>query len=211
MNSILLFLFNIGFDSFFSVFFINNLVVFVWRIIWDTQDLYLRSNLFINSILSVVIFTILMVIVKYKQIKSLETKYTKKYGVLKHKPECSNMNNNNNSDEKKIDKKKKNRWFYNLKLKIFILIFAFANINHWRGVWNFTIYYTNESVIGIFTIGIISFVSLIAMKRFCALTSVPFMFSKDSKQSAYQIPASAHKTKFYFTLDQESQVSLFHY
>ena len=206
MNTILLFLFNIGFDSFYSVFLICNIVVFVWRIIWDTQDLYLKSNLIINSILSVVIFTILMVIVKYKQIKSLETKYAKKYGYLNHKSECSNMKNN--GDENEIDKKKKNRWFYNLKLKMFILIFAFANINHWRGVWNFTIYYTNESVIGIFTIGIISFVSLIAMKRFCALTSVPFVFSKDSKQSAYQIPASAHKTKFYFTLDQESQVNI---
>jgi len=176
-----------GFDFVFANFLICNLVCFVWRIIWDTQDLYLKSNLYLNSIISVLVYFSLSFIVKIEQIKSAQ----------KHQK---------NQREGLVKVKSKPNWKKKFKLKIFILLFAFANINHWRGIWNFTIFYTEESLTGIFTIGSLSFMGLIALKRICAVMAVPFCIDKDCKQTAFQIDASSKNILQNLSLDQELQV-----
>ena len=196
-DSILKCLFAFTFDFLFSIFVVTNLVAFVWRIIWDTQDLYLQSNLYINSLISVLVYFTLVTVVKFKQIKSLQAKKVASQS-LDVKTDKSSAKNANKSAKK--------GWKKKLKLKLFILLFAFANINHWRGVWNFTIYYTNESVVGIFTIGSLSLMALVAMNRLCAIISVPFVLGKDSKKSAFQIEANSKSLKCYLSLDQEFQV-----
>lgn len=161
----------ISFDCIFSIFIVLNLVIFVWRIIWDTQDLYLKSNSYLNSIISILISFMLILYIKSKQIKSLK-------------------------NEKKLSYKARS------KIKFFILVFGFANVNQWRGVWNLTLIYTNESVIGIFTIGVLSIVCLIAMNRLCALISVPFILNRDCAQLAYQIHPFSNKSNKYLKLNE---------
>lgn len=196
---------NIGFDCIFSIFLVNSLVIFVWRIIWDTQDLYLENRLYLNSLISLMISYFLLFIVKYIQINEINSKFSRSISKLNNDNSTSSSNSSHN--KKKICKK--------FSLKIFILIFSFANINHWRAVWNFTIEYTehkknehtkndhtkNEhSLDGILTIGALSILSLIAIKRVCALMSVPFQINKDCYQVAYQIqPTSVHHN-YYLSL-----------
>jgi hypothetical protein len=180
-----------GFDFIFANIFICNFVCFVWRIIWDTQDLYLKSNLYLNSFISVLVYFALIVIVKLEQIKSIHKKHKNQHDNFKCKSKLVGPN-----------------WKKKFKLKIFILVFSFANINHWRGVWNFTIHYTNESTIGIFTIGGLSFMGLIALKRVCAVMAVPFCIEKDCKNTAFQIDANSRNIQQNLNLDKELQVKL---
>ena len=180
-----------GFDFLFANFLICNLVCFVWRIIWDTQDLYLKSNLYLNSFISVLVYFALLIIVKLEQIKSIQKRHKNQHDNFKSKSKCVKPN------------RKKN-----FKFKVYILIFAFANINHWRGVWNFTTHYTNESTIGIFTIGTLSFMGLIVLKRVCAVMAVPFCIEKDCKATAFQIDANSRNIQQNLSLDQELQVKI---
>ena len=178
------------FDFFFSNLVILNLVVFVWRIIWDTQDIYLKSNVCLNSMISITSSLIILVLVKIKQMKN-----------AKH---FSLMNNEENADPYYIKNQK-----YSPQLKIFILIFSFANINLWRGFWNFTLFYTNESMMGILMIGIISLLALIAMNRVCALVSVPYIYAKDTCNTAYQIDPDTIKPNVCLKIEQELKVFIF--
>lgn len=181
---------NIGFDCIFSIFLVNSLVIFVWRIIWDTQDLYLKNRLYLNSLISLMISYFLLFIVKYIQINEINSKFSRSISKLNNDNSTSSSNSSHN--KKKICKK--------FSLKIFILIFSFANINHWRAVWNFTLEYTEHSLHGTLTIGALSILSLIAIKRVCALMSVPFQINKDCYQVAYQIqPTSVHHN-YYLSL-----------
>lgn len=167
------YLFMICFDCFFTIFVVLNLVVFVWRIIWDTQDLYLKNNYYLNAIISILISFFIIFYIKYKQFESF------KYDRYKNKSSGS----------------------VKTKIKLFIIIFSFANINHWRGIWNFTLIYTNQSVIGIFSIGLISIICLVVMNRLCVLMSVPFMLNKDCMQVAYQVSPSSNKNDNYLKLE----------
>jgi hypothetical protein len=166
------YLFRILTDCIFSVFVVTNLVAFIWRIIWDTQDIYvefssLRSKL-INAVVSLIISYIFIFYIRYTQITDII------------------------STDNSKSLKKPSVW-KNYKIKFLIILFAFANVNFWRGVWNFTIYYSQESVLGIFTIGISSFLTLIYMQRVCAMTSVPFTINRDSKESIYDIVCASNK------------------
>ncbi|CAF0709202.1 unnamed protein product [Brachionus calyciflorus] len=175
------YLFMLGFDCLFSIFLVLNLVIFIWRIIWDYQDLYYKNSIkdiaiqrqCISSIISVLGSFLLMFYVKKKQVQSLL--------------------------DENLHKNKK--WQHKAKIKFFIILFSFANINQWRGVWNLTLLITDNSVIGIFTIGILSICGLMFMNRFCALISVPYILNKDCAQLAYQINPSSNKSNNYLKLD----------
>ena len=183
-------LLSIGFDCVFSIFIVNNLNIFVWRIIWDTQDLYLKENIYLNSLISLFISYIFLFLVKYIQINEINAKFNRTITKQTSAAEASTV-------EKK---KKENKLCKNFILKMFILMFSFANINHWRAVWNFTNHLTNNSIPGYFTIGLLSFLSLFALRRVCALMALPFQINKDSYQGAYQIqPTSAHHN-YYLSL-----------
>lgn len=171
---VLNYLFMISFDSLFSIFLVLNSVVFIWRIIWDTQDLYLKSNSYLNSIISITISFLLILYIKSSQVKSLSYE--------------TNTKSNSRLNKSKV--------------KLFILVFGFANANQWRGVWNITLLYTQESSIGIFTIGFLSIACLIAMNRLCALVSVPYAINKDNAQLAYQIHPFSNKSNNYLKLNE---------
>ncbi len=183
----------IVFDTIFSVFMITNLVVLFWRIIWDVQDIYLNaSNAVLNSFISIAIYYVLIFFVKLLQFNSVSPPIE-----LEQNQAKSNVN------------KKTKSLMHKIKTKLFILVFAFANINHWRGIWYLTGYYTSESIVGVFTIGSLSLLSLIAMKRVCALIYVPFLLSKDSKQAAYQLHASTFKDIDYLNLEENLNVNFY--
>lgn len=160
-------LFMITFDLIFSTGVVTNLVIFVWRIIWDTQDLYLKTHYYLNSVISIALSFSLIFYIKYKQFES-----------FKHNERMSKF-----------------------RIKLFIIVFSFANINHWRGVWNFTLAYTNQSVAGVFLIGAISLLGLLFMNRLCALMSVPYILNKDCMQAAYQVSPSSNRNDNYLKLD----------
>jgi hypothetical protein len=183
------YVFTFFFDFIFSTFVILNLVVFVWRIIWDTQDTYLETNKLLNSLISILVSVMILVLVKIKQMK--------------------NARNFSLTDESLAGTgNTKKHQKYSPKLKTFILIFSFANINLWRGIWNFTHFYTNESTRGMLMIAIISIIALIAMNRVCALVALPFIYAKDGFDSAYQINPNTNKTKVCLKIEQELHVSL---
>ena len=117
--------------------------------------------------------------------------------------------NEDNNDIEKMKRKdhKKKSLAHKIKTKLFILVFAFANINNWRGVWYLTGYFTSDSMTGAITIGLISLLSLIAMKRVCVLISVPFILNKDSKLAAYQLHANAFNSNDYLNLDENLNVN----
>jgi hypothetical protein len=166
-------LFMLTFDCLFSTFLVLNLVVLVWRVIWDTQDLYLNNRPYLNAITSILVSFVIIFFIKYKQFESFkQNRY-----------------------------KNKSNWLIKSQIKLFIIIFAFANINHWRGIWYFTIIYTNQSVIGIFSIGTLSICCLIVMNRLCVLMSVPFILNKDCMQVAYQVSPTSSKTDNYLKLE----------
>jgi hypothetical protein len=166
------YLFRILTDCIFSVFVVTNLVAFIWRIIWDTQDIYvevssLQSKL-INATLSLIISYAIIFYIRYTQIADI-------------------ISTDNSKSLQRASVWK------NYKIKFLIILFAFANVNLWRGVWNFTIYYSQESVLGIFTIGISSFFTLIYMQRVCVMTSVPYTINEDSKETIYHIVCASNK------------------
>lgn len=160
-------LFMLTFDTIFSTVVVTNLVVFVWRIIWDTQDLYLKSNLYLNSVISIALSFSLIFYIKYKQFVSF----------------------------------KRNDYMGKCEIKLFIILFSFANINHWRGVWNFTLAYTDHSLIGVSLIGAISILGLLFMNRLCVLVSVPFILNKDCMQAAYQVSPNSNRNDNYLKLN----------
>ena len=203
MENIFIVCFNIVFDFIFSIFVVNNLVVFTWRIIWDTQDLYLLKNLYLNSIISLAIGSILTLIVKWVQIKEINMKAEKVFAKTFKELESQDTRH------KKIEGRKWKKF----KLKMFIFIFSFANINNWRGIWNFTLIYTNYSVFGIFTIGIVSLLGLFAMRRVCALVSIPFFIFKDNYQNAYRIQPTSANHNYYLSIKDSftTKVNFFKY
>lgn len=168
------------FDSVFSIFIVLNLVVFIWRIIWDIQDIYLEHGKYLSSFVSIFISFLIMLYVKACQVK----------------------NQHNLEDPS-------NSWKNKAKIKFFIIIFSFANINQWRGVWYLTLYYTDESEIGVYTIGTLSIIGLIAMNRLCALLSVPFSLSEDNAQLAYQIHPFTSKSNKYLKLNEYNVILFF--
>jgi hypothetical protein len=185
--------FMFGFDLFFSLFVVTNLVVFVWRIVWDMQDLYLNgSNIVLNCFVSILIYIVLIAIVKWIQYDTIK---------LKMIDEAANR------ELHKSGKNKNNSLVYKIKTKLFILVFAFANVNHWRGVWYLTSHYTEDSTEGLVTVGAISFLCLVAMKRVCVLISAPFWVNKDSKQAAYQLHPNSFNKNTYLNLEDNLNVS----
>lgn len=177
------FLLNLLFDHVFSIFVVSNLVIFVWRIIWDTQDLYLIENYYLNSLISILLSFCLMIIIRYKQIKQ------------------ANLNQLNTPPNKI-----KKDWKYTFRYKFLIIIFGYASINHWRGVWNITVHMTDNADVGIFIIGIISLLSMNMAGRLCSVLSVPLTLAQDTEESLYQIHPQTIKRHLY--LDQNSQVFL---
>ena len=207
MKNLPLYILMFVFDLLFSTFVVLNLVVFVWRIIWDTQDIYLQSNLYLNSVISVLISFLILIVVKLEQMRS-----SHQFSLIDDEDECetstlSNNNNNNTNNSKNNAKKLKiKNTKYSATLKMFILIFSFANINLWRGIWNFTLVYTDNSTMGIIMIGVISIMALIAMNRFCVLVSVPFIYAKDCRDTAYQINPNTNKTHVCLKIEQELKI-----
>lgn len=195
---------NIAFDCVFSIVLVNTLVIFVWRIIWDTQDLYLKDNIYLNSLISLFVSYILLFLVKYAQIREINAKFNRSIVNV-------NSEHDKSTDEKINETKKQSKKCKKFYLKIFILIFSIANINHWRAVWYFTLKLTNHSLIGTLTIGAISILSLIGMRRVCALMSVPFQINKDCYQNAYQIqPTSVHHN-YYLSLKNKHSNKVINY
>jgi len=188
----------IVFDCLFSILLINNLVIFVWRIIWDTQDLFLKDNVYLSSLISLAISYLLLFIVKYIQISEINSKFNKNI-VKKQKQQLKTLGSCNENQPAENGPKQK-KIFKKFSLKMLILVFSIANINHWRAVWYFTTECTNNSLNGVLSIGLISILSLWSMKRVCALMSVPFQINKDCYQIAYQIqPTSVHHN-YYMSL-----------
>jgi hypothetical protein len=194
------YVFTFCFDFVFSTLVILNLVVFVWRIIWDTQDIYLESNEYLNPIVSVLISLVILVLVKIVQMKNARNFSMiddAENGSTAKKP--ARQLSGGGSVIRRHQK-------YGAKLKVFILVFSFANINLWRGIWMFTLHYTNGSAMGMLMIALISGMALIAMNRVCALVALPFIYAKDGFDSAYQINPNTTKTKVCLKIEQELNV-----
>ena len=179
---------NLIFDFVFSIFLANNLAIFVWRIIWDTQDLYLKSNVYFNSIISLLIAYSLIIVIKCIQINELNFEFHR-HAVL----ESQSVDAQNNTMHK-------------FKLRMFILLISIANINHCRSLWNFTTEYTYNSVNGLLTIGALSLLILLCLKRLCATISSPFQIAQDSYEVAFQIrPTSANHNYYLSLINMESK------
>jgi hypothetical protein len=200
------------FDFSFSNFVVLNLVIFVWRIIWDSQDMYLSDNdasKALNYTISIIMSFVILVLVKIKQIQNAhsfsltDAEQHENEQKMSSKIEIDQDKKGSYKKSKKVSRIIK----YSPQLKCFILIFSLANINLWRGIWYLTMLYTKDSTIGYLTIGIISIIALIAMNRACALVAVPFIFAKDCSDSAYQINPSTNKTHVCLKIEQELKVS----
>ena len=166
------------FDAFFSILVVNNLSIFIWRIIWDTQDLYLtETNVYFNSLVSLLIAYSLIVIIKCIQINELNINFHKT-SLIESEPIQS----------------------ANVKLKLFLLLISAANINHWRCLWNFTYEYTNKSEQGLFAIGLIAALVLLSMRRLCNVVSSPFQLSQDDYNAAYRIHPTSANHYYYLSL-----------
>ena len=172
---------NITFDCVFAFFFVTNLNIFAWRVIWDTQDLYLQSNIYFNSIISLLIAYVLIIISKCIQINEIRSKFE----------------NNNN-----LSNKNKSRKFLpeQLKIKLIIFLISIANINHWRCVWNFTLEYTNKSSIGIFSLALVVFAIMFITNRLCSIVSIPFQIGTDDYDAAFKIQPSSANHNYYLSL-----------
>lgn len=184
---------NTIFDVFFAIFITNNFVIFVWRVIWDTQDLYLKNNPYFNSIISLLIAYILIFFVKCIQINEISSSF-------QHKYLATTVPDQSDSDAPKIKAK--------LKIKFLILVISVANINHWRCLWNYTLHYTNHSLNGIFTLAIIALLMMGSMKRVGCLVSSPFQIGKDSYDAAYGIQPASANHNYYLSLKNELASSL---
>ena len=194
MSNIYQALANFLFDFVFSIFLANNLAIFVWRIIWDTQDLYLKSNVYFNSIISLLIAYSLIIVIKCIQINELNFEFYRHVTL-----ESQSVNARNDSMQ----------YF---RLRLFILLISIANINHCRSLWNFTTEYTNNSVNGVLTIGALSLLILICLKRLCATISSPFQIAQDSYEVAFQIRPTSANHNYYLSLinmETKNHVKLF--
>lgn len=198
------YIFTLCFDLLFSNLVVLNLVVLVWRIIWDTQDQYLQhglSNRLLNAFISILGSVIIYILVKIRQVRhankearSRQQQQDEESSPVDKTTSSSSNNIHHQPSMSKID------------LKVFILIFGFASINFWRGVWNFTTDYTYNSGTGIVMIGIVSVVALLKMKRYCSNSTVPFYYSKDSSDSAYRINPDSIQNRVCCKIELELRV-----
>ncbi len=189
-------------DCFVSIFLITNLVVVVWRSIWDAQDFYYTTNVPLNNWISIFLSTFITVLIKIKQLRF--------YKRATHDVLTNNKFQNLRSPNSVGP----------FELKLCIWVFAFANINNWSistfvvyalfsisqelffdwlvffpgGVWNLTLYYTNHAKLGIYLIGLVCFLTLCLTKRSCSLLSAPFQINKDSLETFYQIQNESLKS-----------------
>jgi hypothetical protein len=149
-------------DGWYSIFIVTNIVITVWRSIWDLQDFYLQDNLCLNYWISLLVSYLIIIIVKiaqrrfYRQFRKIENadyySFKSRFNPNDYNVDYDkNKNNNLNSNDDLIG---------NIELKIYIVLFAFANINHWRGIWFLTTYYTDNSHYGIYWLAIVSFIIL---------------------------------------------------
>lgn len=170
------------FDSFFAIAFVNNLDIFVWRIIWDTQDLYLQSNKYFNNIISLLIAYVLIFLVKCLQIQEISRSF-------QERQDCT-------VKESRLLSEKSTR------TKIVILVISVANINHWRCLWNFTLEYTDHSEKGIYTLACLAFLAAFGMKRLGAFVSSPFQLGRDCYEAAYGVQPSSANHYYYLSLSK---------
>ena len=176
-------------DGCYSIFVITNIVVMVWRSIWDLEEYYLKDNLCLNYWISLLFSYFIIIIVKiaqrrfYRQFRKIENA---DYYAFKSRFDPSdysvdydkNKNNRINTNDDLIS---------NIELKIYIVLFAFANINHWRGIWFLTTYYTEDSHYGIIWLAIVSFIGLWMIKRVNSLMATPFQINADCIEVAFKI------------------------
>ncbi len=187
--------FNLFFDAFYSILVVNNLDIFIWRIIWDTQDLYLHLiDIYYNSIISLIIAYILIFIVKCIQINEINVKFRQIY------IERLAGKYNSDSNTKMADNHTPRAMLRN---KLLILIISLANINHWRCLWNISTEYTQNSLRGIITIALVTFLIMGCMNRVCCLVSSPFQLGQDSYNAAFGIQPASANHNYYLSLENE--------
>ena len=175
-------------DGCYSILIVTNIVIFVWRSIWDLQDYYLTNNLCLNYWISLLLSYVVIIIVKiaqrrfYRRYRKIENtdyyEFKRRFDPNDYNIDFKNKNKNTDYSDEIISC---------FELNIYIVLFAFANINHWRGIWFLTTYYTNDSHYGIFWIGLVSFFGLWMMKRVNSLMSTPFQINSDCIEIAFKI------------------------
>lgn len=204
---------SICFDFLFAILVTNNIVVFIWRVIWSTQDAIINENMYLNSWLSLVVAYIFIGPIKVLQTMSLNRKYERTLSELEPRSTqlLTPLNPNDNSgtnlisvdDASNESSSNQANWSESIKLKLFIMAFSFGNINHWRGIWYLTSLYTEDSVAGLLSVGLIALLLLTFMKRLCTLMAVPFHINTDSYEVAYEINPITSKHTFYVNSDLE--------
>jgi hypothetical protein len=183
--------FNLFFDAFFSILVVNNLDIFIWRIIWDTQDLYLHLiDIYYNSIISLFIAYVLIFIVKCIQINEIHVRFQHMYA-----DRLAGASSTENTSSQTLRTK--------LRIKLLTLIISVANINHWRCLWYISTEYTQNSFGGILTIGAVTFLIMSCMSRVCCLVSSPFQIGKDSYNAAFGIQPASANHNYYLSLENE--------
>ena len=177
-------------DGCYSIFIVTNIVIFVWRSIWDLQDLYLIQNKCLNYWISLLASYLIIFIVKvaqrrfYRQFRKI--KDTEYYGFISSIDPTAYMDINYKSANTKSNDSN-DELINNYELKIYIILFAFANINHWRGIWYLTAFYTEDSNYGILWLALVSFFGLCLIKRVNSLMSTPFQINSDCIEIAFKI------------------------
>jgi hypothetical protein len=164
---------NFLFDTLFSQFVINFCVVCIWRIVWEVQDLYIVNNTELNSWMSIFVYYICIILIRYKQLNEIET------------TECNGQLMTTTLRHR-------------ISLHFFIIIFSIANISLWRGVWNLKSFYLQNEDLSLIISGLLSIFGLFIQKRACSLTCQPFFVEKDYKQVVYQVSPTS-MTHEYFT------------
>ena len=195
----------LAFDSLFALI-VTWLVAFVWRIIWDVQDLSLEKWPYTSSLISMLIYFVFILYIKYKQVNSI--KHMQQHQHQQQQQQQQHLLPLHNGHKQQKQKQRESTWQHKLAVKLFTLAFAFANINHWRGWWYLTTQYTYGSAEGMLSIGALAFLGLLAMKRVCAIISVPYTLNRDSKRLAYQTHPTAfvHTNNAYLSLDEHLNV-----
>jgi hypothetical protein len=173
---------HLAFDTVFALT-VNNLDIFVWRIIWDTQDLYLQSNKYFNSIISLLVAYVLIFLVKCLQIQEIHESFTRK-----HLPQVAT---------------RPPFFSERTRTKLVILMISAANINHWRCLWIFTLEYTKHSERGIYTLACLAFLAVIGMRRLGSFISSPFQIPRDCYEAAYGVQPASANHYYYLSLKNE--------
>lgn len=186
---IISYLASITFDFIFAFFFVTNLNIFAWRIIWDTQDLYLQTNIYFNSIISLIIAYILIVISKCIQINEIRSKFEEKISTS-------------------LKSSKMQVFSHRLKIKLIIFLISMANINHWRCVWNFTLEYTNKSSTGCLSLALIVFAIMFITNRLCSIVSLPFQIGTDDYDAAFKIQPSSANHNYFLSMHEYSATNV---